>query len=109
MFKLTPWKSIITSKTCIALFVTHFSQSWGVLLFLTNAPTYIEEVLKFDIKSNGLLLSIPYASCLVVVILSGVVSDNLIKSYHWSPCVVRKLFTIFGTAHIYFLFEQKTD
>ena len=47
----TPWKQIMTSKACIALFIGHVCSNWGTYLFLTNIPTYMKEVLKFDIKS----------------------------------------------------------
>ncbi len=47
----TPWKQIMTSKACIALFFGHVCSNWGTYLFLTNIPTYMNEVLKFDIKS----------------------------------------------------------
>ena len=41
----------MTNKACIALFVGHTTSNWGTYLFLTNIPTYMKEVLKFDIKS----------------------------------------------------------
>ena len=41
----------MTSKACIALFIGHVCSNWGTYLFLTNIPTYMKEVLKFDIKS----------------------------------------------------------
>lgn len=47
----TPWLSIMRSKACIALFIGHATSNWGTYLFLTNIPTYMSEVLKFDIKS----------------------------------------------------------
>jgi ACS family sodium-dependent inorganic phosphate cotransporter-like MFS transporter 5 len=86
----------MTSKACIVLFIAHFTSSWGVVLFLTNAPIYMKEVLKFDIKSNGLLSSIPYMTVLIVIILSGFISDKLIKSGKMSRCNVRRLFNTLG-------------
>ena len=56
----------------------------------------MKEVLKFDIKSNGLLSSIPYVSILIVVIVSGALSDKLIKSGKISKCNVRRVFNTFG-------------
>lgn len=46
-----PWGSIMTSKACIALFIGHSCSNWGTYLFLTSLPSYMKEVLKFDIKS----------------------------------------------------------
>ena len=70
-----PWKEIITSKVCIGIFVGHFANNWGkpglqcppVLaiqadadfqpegnyLFVTQLPSFMKDVLKFDIKSVG--------------------------------------------------------
>lgn len=46
-----PWGSIFTSKACLALFLIHSCSNWGTYLFLTSLPSYMKEVLKFDIKS----------------------------------------------------------
>ncbi len=56
----------------------------------------MKEVLKFDIKSNGALLSIPYLSCLATIIFSGYLSDKMIKSWNIQPCKVRKIFNSCG-------------
>ena len=47
----TPWLAIFKSKACIAIFVSHFSCNWSNYLFLTQLPTFMKEILKFDIKS----------------------------------------------------------
>lgn len=46
-----PWGAIMTSKYCLALFFGHSCSNWGTYLFLTSLPSYMKEVLKFDIKS----------------------------------------------------------
>ena len=59
----------------------------------------MKEVLKFDIKSNGLLSSIPYVCVLIVIISTGILSDKLIKSGKISRCNVRRIFNFFGKIH----------
>jgi MFS family permease len=49
--KGAPWKAIMTSKYAISIFVGHSCSNWGTYLFLTSLPTYMKQVLKFDIKS----------------------------------------------------------
>lgn len=49
--KSTPWKAILTSMPAISIFVTHSCSNFGTYLFLTSLPTYMKQVLKFDIKS----------------------------------------------------------
>jgi sugar phosphate permease len=63
-------------------------------LFLTNAPTYFKEVLKFDVQTDGFLSSIPYALLTFMNIVSGIVSDKLISSRRYTKNTVRKFFTI---------------
>lgn len=41
----------MTSKTCLSLFFGHTCQNFGTYTFLTQLPTYMKEILKFDIKS----------------------------------------------------------
>lgn len=47
----TPWKAILTSSVCWALFIVHTCSNWGTYTFLTSIPKYMDEVLGFDIKS----------------------------------------------------------
>lgn len=48
------------SKPCLALFVGHASSNWGMYLFLTSLPTYMKEVLKFDVKSVNFVPHMKY-------------------------------------------------
>ena len=49
--KSAPLLKILTSRPAAAIFFGHASCNWGTYLFLTSLPTYMKEVLKFDIKS----------------------------------------------------------
>lgn len=46
-----PWKDIFKSKPFLALMVAHLSQNWGFWTLLTLIPSYMKNVLEFDIKS----------------------------------------------------------
>lgn len=46
----TPWVDILTSLPVYALIVVHSAQNWGFWMLLTNMPTYMKGVLKYDIK-----------------------------------------------------------
>lgn len=93
---VTPWKSILTSRLVYALVFTQFCSNFCTYVFLTNLPTYMKEVLKFDIKSNGFLSSIPYILFWLFIILSGILSDIIIKSGKYSRTCVRKIFNTLG-------------
>ena len=65
-------------------------------MFLTQLPTFMKEVLKFDIKSNGLFSSLPYIVAYLVVVLSSLTSDKIIESNKISRTNVRKIFNGIG-------------
>ena len=41
----------MTSKSFYGLLIAHTTSNFGTYLILTQLPTYMKEVLKFDIKS----------------------------------------------------------
>lgn len=49
--KAIPWKEIFTSKPFWALLTSHCAQNWGFWTLLTQIPSYMKDVLNFDIKS----------------------------------------------------------
>lgn len=49
--RTTPWKSILTSKPFWALLISHCANNWGFWTLLTQIPSYMKDVLNFDIKS----------------------------------------------------------
>jgi ACS family sodium-dependent inorganic phosphate cotransporter-like MFS transporter 5 len=52
--KGAPWLKILSSKPAAAIFFGHSCSNWGTYLFLTSLPTYMKEILKFDVKSVNL-------------------------------------------------------
>lgn len=46
-----PWISIMKSVPLWALLACHFCGNWADYTLMTNLPTFMKEVLKFDIKS----------------------------------------------------------
>ncbi|XP_025200393.1 putative inorganic phosphate cotransporter [Melanaphis sacchari] len=75
----TPWKSIFTSLPVWATTVAHIGHNWGFWLLLTEMPTFINTVLKFDIKDDGMLSSLPYLAMFVLQIPVTFIADFLNK------------------------------
>ncbi|CAF0884868.1 unnamed protein product [Brachionus calyciflorus] len=94
----TPWKQIFLSKVCWATFIAHFCNNWGNYLYLTQLPSFMKDVLKFDIKSNGLMSAIPYVACALFTAVLGIVSDRLMSKNIISRKKLRKLFNGIGLA-----------
>ncbi|RNA08779.1 sialin isoform X2 [Brachionus plicatilis] len=89
----TPWKPLFTAKPSLAIYVVTFCFHWGGYLYMTQIPTYIRDVLKFDIESNGILSSIPFFVSWIIVINSSFVADYLISRNKMPKIYVRKLYT----------------
>ncbi|CAF0841673.1 unnamed protein product [Rotaria sordida] len=92
-----PWRAILTSPACWALFIMHMCNNWGTYTFLTSIPKYMDEVLKFNIKSNGFLSALPYVALCININISGIIVDVIIRKNLLTTTNTRKLFTIFGS------------
>jgi len=92
----TPWLTFAKSLPVWAIVVAHVCANWGTYTLLTNIPTYMKEILKFDIKSNGLLCAVPYIIFWACINIGGFVADFL-RSKGWRTETVRKIMLSTGT------------
>lgn len=92
----TPFGAILKSGSYWGLVCTHFASNFGTYLFLTQLPTYMKEVLKFDIKSSGFLSTLPFIFFWFIILISGFIGDSLIERKVLSKVAVRKLFNTLG-------------
>lgn len=88
---VVPWVKILTSTRVWAIVVTHMCANWGTYTFLTNIPTYMKEVLKFDIKKNGLLSALPYIGFWLIINVSGHLFDLFLAKGWMNITVARKI------------------
>ncbi|OQV24545.1 Sialin [Hypsibius exemplaris] len=93
-----PWKSIFTSSAVWAMVFSHIGQNWGNYTLLAQLPTYLKNILKFNLSSNGVFSALPYLVFGVFSITSGYVSDHLRQRKLMSTTNVRKLFNTLGNA-----------
>lgn len=91
-----PVLSMMLSVPLWAIIITQMCSNWAYYTLLTSLPTYMDNILHFDLKSNGFLSALPYLGGWLISILSGFVADNLIERRVFSVTVVRKLFTLIG-------------
>jgi len=70
--------------------VAHIGHNWGFWLLLTEMPTFIHTVLKYDIKEDGMLSSLPYLAMFVLQIPVAFTADFLNKRKITSLTVSRK-------------------
>ncbi|XP_054836407.1 sialin isoform X1 [Eublepharis macularius] len=94
--KSVPWTAMLTSLPLWAIVVAHFSYNWTFYTLLTLLPTYMKEILKFDVQENGFLSALPYFGCWLCIIVSGQVADYLREKQNMSTLCVRRTFTLIG-------------
>lgn len=92
----TPWKAIFTSRGMWAIIVAHMCGNYGAYMLLTQIPTYMKEVLKFDIKANGVYSMLPYLVFWFFITVSGMLADLLISREILSVAWTRKLMASIG-------------
>lgn len=89
----TPWKAILTSPPMLALVAAQIGHNWGLFIIMNDLPKYMNDVLRFSIKKNGLLTALPYTVLWIVALSTGVLSDYLIKRKYLNITNSRKIFT----------------
>ncbi|XP_061283195.1 sialin isoform X4 [Bos javanicus] len=94
--KSVPWIPMLKSLPLWAIVVAHFSYNWTFYTLLTLLPTYMKEVLRFNIQENGFLSAVPYLGCWLCMILSGQAADNLRARWNFSTLWVRRVFSLIG-------------
>ncbi|GFY74558.1 putative inorganic phosphate cotransporter, partial [Trichonephila inaurata madagascariensis] len=92
----TPWKSILTSIPVWALLAAHTGESWGFFTLLILAPTYLSNILHFDLKQNGLLSALPNLVLSTVSIFASILADHLRKSDKFRISTIRKTMNTIG-------------
>ncbi|XP_056638287.1 sialin [Diorhabda sublineata] len=91
-----PLKEILTCAPVWAIIVTHGCSVFCYFTVVNQLPTYMKDVLQFNIKNNGLLSSLPYFGKYLMAVLASYAADKLRKSGRMSTTVTRKVFTTFA-------------
>lgn len=91
-----PLLSMVKSIPLWAIIITQMCSNWSYYTLLTSLPIYMDNILHFDLQSNGFLSALPYLGAWLISSLSGVVADNLIEKNVFSVTATRKIFTAVG-------------
>ncbi|XP_065277595.1 sodium-dependent phosphate transport protein 3-like [Emys orbicularis] len=91
-----PLLAMMKSLPLWAIAVAYFCNDWLFYTLLTSMPTYMSDVLHFDIRENGLLSALPYVGNWLGTIVSGLLADFLLSKHMFSTATVRKLFSVLG-------------
>jgi ACS family sodium-dependent inorganic phosphate cotransporter-like MFS transporter 5 len=91
-----PWRNILTSMPVWACVAVHFANNWGYYTLLTCLPKFMNDVLHFNVASNGILSGLPYLACWILMTAGGVLADRLRAPGRLSTGTVRRLFCFVG-------------
>lgn len=89
-----PWKRLVLSPIVYAVILAQIGHDYIILTMVTNLPKYMKDVLRFNVKMNGFLSSLPFISVFVSTLLSGYVCDCITKRNWVSMINMRRLQTI---------------
>ncbi|CAH1255147.1 SLC17A5 [Branchiostoma lanceolatum] len=90
-----PWLKMAQCVPLWAIVIGHTCSTWGFYTMLTYLPTYLKQILGFDIKANGFLSALPHLGLMLFVMTGGFVTDYIRK--HWvSTLTARRIMTFLG-------------
>ncbi|XP_023940699.1 putative inorganic phosphate cotransporter [Bicyclus anynana] len=92
----TPYKKIALCLPFWAAVIAHCGQNWGFFTLMTEMPTYMKEVLHFNLAKNGILSSLPYLAMFLLSFPMGILTDLIIRRNWLSVSNTRKLFNSIG-------------
>ncbi|XP_018010829.2 sialin isoform X1 [Hyalella azteca] len=91
-----PYRAIFTSMPFYAIAVCHMAQNYVFYVLLTELPTYLNNILHFDIKQNSLLSALPYFAMFVFGVSCAFVCDFLRASGRLTTTQARLIFSSIG-------------
>lgn len=91
-----PFRTIAKSLPFYAILLAHMGHNYGYETLMTELPTYMKQVLRFSLKSNGLLSSLPYLAMWLFSLFISVVADWMITSERFSHTSTRKIMNSIG-------------
>ncbi|XP_011501855.1 PREDICTED: putative inorganic phosphate cotransporter isoform X2 [Ceratosolen solmsi marchali] len=86
-----PWKSIFTSMPFWAILIAHMGQNYGYETLMTELPTFMKQILHFNIKSNGIVSALPYLAMWLFSMFISHIADWMISSGHFNHTITRKI------------------
>ncbi|KAL1509307.1 hypothetical protein ABEB36_004069 [Hypothenemus hampei] len=91
-----PWLKIFKSGPVWALFITQSGYIYCTSTFFSQIPTYLDHVIKLNIRNNGLLSALPFFTLWILSFVFSYFSDCMINKRIVSVGTARKLFNTLG-------------
>ncbi|XP_066153254.1 putative inorganic phosphate cotransporter [Euwallacea fornicatus] len=91
-----PWKKICTCVPFYALLVAYVGSTWGYVILMTEGPTFLANVMEFDVKSTAVINSLPTVCGLVMTFITGYLADFVIQKKYVNTLNCRKICNSIG-------------
>ncbi|ULT87562.1 hypothetical protein L3Y34_007014 [Caenorhabditis briggsae] len=72
-----PYWAISTDPTVLITWISCFGGNMGFFVLSLYGPTYLRDILKFDVRETGFLSALPFILSAVIKFTAGQVSDKL--------------------------------
>ncbi|XP_013113526.2 putative inorganic phosphate cotransporter isoform X1 [Stomoxys calcitrans] len=86
-----PWRAIFTSIPFIALLVVRSAEQWGLTTLETQIPSYLNGVLKMEIRSNAFFSALPFLASWLISYIFMILADILQNRQILSLTAIRKV------------------
>ncbi|XP_025832317.1 putative inorganic phosphate cotransporter [Agrilus planipennis] len=86
-----PWWNMLTCVPLWAILITQCGQNWAFYTLLTELPTYMDQILHFDIESNAILSSLQYLTSWWFGVACSIFADWLLGKGYLSQSTSYKL------------------
>jgi MFS transporter, ACS family, solute carrier family 17 (sodium-dependent inorganic phosphate cotransporter), other len=91
-----PWKSIFTSVPIMAIAVANFVYNWGFFTLSSLLPSYMNDILNFDLTNSGFLSAVPFFVQTLFAFIVSPIADYLLIKQVLTVTQVRKYFNNIG-------------
>lgn len=92
-----PWKDVLRSKPFLAILVAHFCSNFGWYMLLIELPTFMNQILKFDMSSNATMSSMPFLCMWIFTMVLSKVLAIMQDKQIITVTVSRKIGTLFSS------------
>lgn len=89
--------ALMRNRTVFGIFLGFFAYDYAWFVYLNWLPGYLRMERNFSAQDMAIYSAAPYVAMSVIILLSGVVSDGLIR-HGWAETRVRKTFIVLGLA-----------
>ncbi|KRZ84151.1 putative inorganic phosphate cotransporter, partial [Trichinella sp. T8] len=87
---------LIKQRSVWAIVVCQGSATWGMFSLLFYLPQYLRDVMRVDLKKNGLYSALPFLAQFLGRLMVGYIADSIVQRTKLSRTAVMKLFNSIG-------------